>query len=90
LRLQHYGILGSIPSGADRYHLHCIAELKPMSRATILIAYIAIDLLIVGGVVWCVFHHLPVSKYFFPAILLFMANGAWLVVMTVRKTPPRQ
>ena len=61
-----------------------------MSRAKILIAYIVIDLLIVGGVVWCVFHHVPVSKYFFPAILLFMANGAWLVVMTVRKTPPRQ
>jgi hypothetical protein len=47
-------------------------------------------LLIVGGVIWCVFQHLPVSKYFFPAVLLFMANGAWLVVMTVRKTPPRQ
>jgi hypothetical protein len=60
-----------------------------MSRATILIAYIAIDLLIVGGVLWCGFHHVPVSKYFFPAILLFMANGAWLVVMMVRKTPPR-
>ena len=62
----------------------------PMSRAKILIAYIVIDLLIVGGVVWCVFQHVPVSKYFFPAILLFMANGAWLVVMTVRSTPPRQ
>jgi hypothetical protein len=61
-----------------------------MPRANILIAYIVIDLFIVGGVVWCVFQHLPVSKYFFPAILLFMANGAWLVVMTVRKTPPRQ
>jgi hypothetical protein len=55
-----------------------------------LIAYIAIDLLIVGGVVWCVFQHVPVNKYFFPAILLFIANGAWLVVMTVRKTPPSQ
>jgi hypothetical protein len=61
-----------------------------MSRAKILIAYIVIDLLIVAGVVWCVFQRMPVSKYFFPAILLFMANGAWLVVMTVKRTPPRQ
>jgi len=61
-----------------------------MSRAKILIAYVVIDLLIVGGVVWGVFQHVPVSKYFLPAILLFMANGAWLVVMTVKKTPPRK
>jgi hypothetical protein len=59
-----------------------------MSRAQILTIFTLIDLAIVGGVVWCVFHHMPVSKYFFPAILLFMANGMWLVVMTVRKTPP--
>jgi bacteriorhodopsin len=32
----------------------------------------------------------PVSKYFWPAVLLFMLNGAWLVVMMVRSTPPRQ
>ncbi|HEY1939717.1 MAG TPA: hypothetical protein VGJ33_17435 [Candidatus Angelobacter sp.] len=61
-----------------------------MSRAKILTIYVVLDLLIVVGVVWCVFQHMPVSKYFFPAILLFMANGAWLVVMTVRSTPPRQ
>ena len=60
-----------------------------MSRAIIFAIYIVIDLLIVAGVVWCVFHHMPASKYFFPAVLLFVANGAWLVVMTVRKTPPR-
>ena len=59
-----------------------------MSRAKIFIAYIVIDLLIVGGVVWSVFQHVPVSKYFFPAVLLFILNGAWLVVMAVRKTPP--
>jgi hypothetical protein len=58
-----------------------------MSRVKILFVYIAIDLVIVSAVVWCVFHHIPVSKYFFPAVLLFMANGVWLVVMTVRKTP---
>jgi hypothetical protein len=61
-----------------------------MSRAKIFTIYVVIDLLIVGGVVWCVFQHVSVSKYFFPAVLLFMANGAWLLVMTVRKTPPRQ
>ena len=61
-----------------------------MSRVKILFVYIAIDLLIVGGVVWCVFQHIPVSKYFFPAVLLFVLNGVWLVVITVRKTPPRQ
>ncbi len=61
-----------------------------MSRAWIFSIFILIDLAIVAAVVWCVFQHMPVSKYFFPAVLLFMANGAWLVVMTVRKTPPRQ
>jgi hypothetical protein len=60
-----------------------------MSRVKILFVYVAIDLLIGGGVVWCVFQHMPVSKYFFPAVLLFMLNGAWLAVMMVRKTPPR-
>jgi hypothetical protein len=61
-----------------------------MSRIKTIIVYVVIDLLIVAGVLWCVFQHVPVSKYFFPAVLLFMANGVWLVVMTVRKTPPRQ
>ena len=61
-----------------------------MPRAWILSIFILVDLAIVGGVLFCVFQHVPVSKYFFPAILLFMANGAWLVVMTIRKTPPRQ
>jgi hypothetical protein len=60
-----------------------------MSRVKILFVYVALDLLIVGGVVWCGFQHVPVSKYFFPAVLLFVLNGVWLVVMTVRKTPPR-
>jgi hypothetical protein len=59
-----------------------------MSRGAIFTIFILVDLLIVGGVVWCVFQRMPASKYFFPAILLFMANGAWLVVMTIRSTPP--
>ena len=61
-----------------------------MSRTQIFTIFILADLAIVLGVVWCVFQHVPVSKYFFPAILLFVANGLWLVVMTIRKTPPRQ
>jgi hypothetical protein len=61
-----------------------------MSRSWIFTIFILVDLAIVAGVVWCVFQRMPVSKYFFPAILLFMANGVWLVVMAVRSTPPRQ
>ena len=61
-----------------------------MSHVKTIIVYVVIDLLIVAGVLWCVFQHMPVNKYFFPAILLFIANGVWLVVMTVKKTPPRQ
>lgn len=60
-----------------------------MTRARIFTAYIAIDLLIVGGVAWCAFQHMPVSKYLLPAFGLFVLNGIWLVVMTVLKTPPR-
>jgi hypothetical protein len=59
-----------------------------MSRSWIFAIFILIDLAIVGGVVWCGFQHMPVNKYFFPAVLLFILNGVWLVVMTVRKTPP--
>lgn len=59
-----------------------------MSRAQIFTIFILIDLAIVGGVVWCVFQHVPVSKYFVPAVLLFIFNGVWLVVMTIRNTPP--
>ena len=61
-----------------------------MSRAQIFTIFILIDLAIVAGVVWCVFQHVPVNKYFFPAVLLFILNGVWLVVITIRKTPPRQ
>jgi hypothetical protein len=61
-----------------------------MSRAQIFTTFILIDLAIVAGVVWCVFQHIAVGKYFILAVLLFMLNGVWLVVMTVRKTPPRQ
>jgi hypothetical protein len=60
-----------------------------MSRGWIFLIFILVDLLIVAGVVWCVFHRIPAGKFFLPAVGLFVLNGIWLVVMTVRKTPPR-
>jgi hypothetical protein len=59
-----------------------------MSRAAIFTIFILIDLAIVAGVVWCVFQRVPAGRYFVPAVLLFILNGAWLVVMTIRNTPP--
>ena len=60
-----------------------------MSRSIIFTIYIVIDLLIVAGVVWCMFQRLPVGKYFIPAVILFVLNGVWLVVMTIKNTPQR-
>lgn len=59
-----------------------------MPKAKILAVYVIIDLLIVAGVVWCVFQKMPVGKYLVPAAALFVLNGLWLVVVTVRRTPP--
>lgn len=59
-----------------------------MSRATIFTTFILIDLAIVAGVLFCVFQRIPVTKYLIPAIVLFTLNGLWLVVMTIRHTPP--
>lgn len=60
-----------------------------MTRAKIFTIYVVLDLLIVAAVVWCVFQRVPVGKYLLPALGLFTVNGVWLVVMTLRKTPPR-
>jgi hypothetical protein len=60
-----------------------------MSRVKIFALYVVFDLLIVAGVLFCVFQRMPLGKYLLPAILLFVLNGVWLVVMTLRKTPPR-
>jgi hypothetical protein len=60
-----------------------------MSRGWVLSVFILVDLAIVAGVLWCVFQRVPVGKYFLPATLLFIVNGIWLVVMTIRKTPPQ-
>jgi len=60
-----------------------------MSRTKIYAIYVLLDLAIVAGVVWCVFQRIPVGTYFIPSAVLFVLNGLWLVVMTVRHTPPR-
>jgi hypothetical protein len=60
-----------------------------MPKVRILAIYILIDLLIGAGVVWCVLRGISVSKYLIPAAALFVLNGVWLIVMTVRSTPPR-
>jgi len=59
-----------------------------MSRTAIYFAYILLDLAIVAGVVWCAFQRIPIGKYLIPAVVLFVLNGLWLVVMTLRHTPP--
>jgi hypothetical protein len=61
-----------------------------MSLGWIFTIFVLIDLVIVGGVVWCVFQRMPVGKYLIPAAVLFVLNGVWLVVMTLRKTPMRR
>jgi hypothetical protein len=59
-----------------------------MSRTKILSIYVFMDLIIVGFVVWGVFHRWPVGKYFLPAAVAFVLAGIWLIVVTVRNTPP--
>jgi hypothetical protein len=60
------------------------------SRTKIYVTYILFDLAIVAGVVWCVFQRIPVAKYLIPAAVLFVLSGLWLIVMTIRHTPPGQ
>jgi hypothetical protein len=60
-----------------------------MPKIRILVIYGVIDLLIGAGVVWCVLRGMRLSQYFIPAALLFVLNGVWLVVATVRSTPQR-
>ena len=60
-----------------------------MSRAAIFTIFILIDLAIVAGVVWCVFQRVPASKYFIPAVILFVLNGLWLIVLVLKNTPQR-
>lgn len=58
-----------------------------MSRPRIYTIYILLDLAIIAGVIWCAFQRIAVSKYLIPAAVLFVLNGVWLLVMTVRHTP---
>ena len=60
-----------------------------MSCAAIFTIFILIDLAIVAGVVWCVFQRVPASKYFIPAVILFVLNGLWLIVLVLKNTPQR-
>jgi phosphate starvation-inducible membrane PsiE len=60
-----------------------------MSRAWIFAIFTLIDLVIVGGVVWCAFHKIPVGKILVGAAILFVLNGIWLVFATLRNTPAR-
>jgi hypothetical protein len=64
--------------------------MRLMSRTQIFAIFVVVDLLIVAGAVLCAFQQMPVGKYLIPAAVLFVLNGIWLVVMTVRSTPPRQ
>jgi hypothetical protein len=57
-----------------------------MTRAKIFTIYVVLNLLIVAGVVWCVFQYWPVRQYLLPAIGLFAVSGVWLIVMTVKNT----
>jgi hypothetical protein len=59
-----------------------------LSRLKIFAIYTVVDLLIVAGVLWCFFQRWPVSKYLVPAAILFVLNGAWLVVAAIKSTPP--
>ena len=60
-----------------------------MSRTGIFAIYIIVDLLIVAGVLWAAFYaRCPAARFLLPASILFVLNGLWLVVMTIKKTPP--
>jgi hypothetical protein len=61
-----------------------------MSRTKVFTIFVVVDLAIVAGVLWCVFQHIPVIKYLIPAAALFVLNGIWLIVMTIRNTPPNE
>jgi hypothetical protein len=55
-----------------------------MSRLKIFAIFVAVDLVIAGGIVWGVFHHVPVRQCLLPGFVLFVFNGLWLVWMTIR------
>lgn len=60
-----------------------------MPKIRILVIYIVVDLLIGAWVVWCVLRGMRVGQYLVPATILFVLNGVWLLIATVRSTPRR-
>ena len=60
-----------------------------MTRTQIFLTFIVVDLVIVGGCVWSVFHRIAVRRFLVPAIVLFILSGLWLIWMTLRHTPPQ-
>ena len=60
-----------------------------MPKVRILVIYAVIDLLIGAWVVWCVLRGMRASEYLIPATVLFVLNGVWLLIATVRSTPGR-
>lgn len=60
-----------------------------MSRGWIFTIFTLVDLIIVCGVIWCAFLKVPAGKILTGAAILFVLNGVWLVVMTVKSTPQR-
>jgi uncharacterized membrane protein len=60
-----------------------------MSRTKIFAVYTIVDLLIVAGALWAAFGlRWPARQILPAAAVLFVLNGVWLVVMTIRNTPP--
>jgi hypothetical protein len=61
-----------------------------MSRTKIFVIYSLVDVLIVAGVVWAAtVAHRPAKQILLTAAVLFVLNGLWLVVMTLRNTAQR-
>jgi hypothetical protein len=58
-----------------------------MSKRKIFSIYIAVDLMLVAGALWCFFHRIPAREFLVPLIVLFCLNGLWLIWITVRNTP---
>ena len=62
-----------------------------MSRTKIFVIYTLLDLLIVAGALWAAFiARWPAKNILLPAAVLFVLNGLWLVMMTIKNTPPAE
>lgn len=62
-----------------------------MSHGKIFTVYVLGDLLIAAGVVWAALGlRWPAKKFLLAAAALFILNGLWLVIMTIKNTPGSQ